>query len=112
MRKVFKSEKEFDNAYKKVLDFYSNAFDTIIKLLHEVGDVDLSNADYPRYYSFLEHDGTFRLDGIELENRMGFLHCTQDGYDYYFDWNDINNDDIIINDIISILFEEKRKLKA
>lgn len=114
MRKVFNSEKEFDNAYKKVLDFYSNAFDTIIKLLHEIGDVDLSNSnvDYPHCYSFLEHDGTFCLEGIELENEMCFLHCTQDGEDYYFDWSDINNDGIIINDMISILFEEKRKMKA
>lgn len=107
--KVFKNEKEYNSALEIAYNFHKIVYNTILKYLQENGDIEIPEDWQDEYrYEYLEYDGTFTTTAIRLSKDGDDFYLEaesdEDGGTYHFWWDDVNNDMIIEEHLMGIIY--------
>jgi len=105
MKKKFKNKKEFQDALSAVAKFKKASKETLIDILKENGDIDLSDEDIS--FNFIDYDGTYEINKICLRDNDIKLDAVswENGDNYVFWWYEFEQDVEAVNILVCAVFD-------
>lgn len=111
MKNIFHSFNEFQEELSNVISFHNMVNDTIVSMLKVTGTIYVPEDKQNEYrYSYLDLDNTYSTKAIMIDPTDPEKYCLSVVFDYdgktrliYLD--DINNDIIIEQEIIGLVFD-------
>lgn len=118
MKNVFHSFDEFQEELSNVINFHSMVNDTIVSMLKVTGTIYVPEDKQDEYhYAYLDFDDTYTTKAVMIDPSDAEKYCLSAVSDYdgktrliYLD--DINNDIVIEQEIIGLVFDAFDKIDS
>lgn len=118
MKNVFHSFDEFQEELSNVINFHSMVNDTIVSMLKVTGTIYVPEDKQDEYhYAYLDFDDTYTTKAVMIDPSDSEKYCLSVVSDYdgktrliYLD--DINNDIVIEQEIIGLVFDAFDKIDS
>lgn len=118
MKNVFHSFDEFQEELSNVINFHSMVNDTIVSMLKVTGTIYVpEDKQYEYHYAYLDFDDTYTTKAVMIDPSDAEKYCLSAVSDYdgktrliYLD--DINNDIVIEQEIIGLVFDAFDKIDS
>lgn len=118
MKNVFHSFDEFQEELSNVINFHGMVNDTIVSMLKVTGTIYVSEDEQDDYrFSYLDFDDTYTTKAVMIDPSDAEKYCLASVSDsdrknrlIYVD--DINNDIVIEEKIISLVFDRFDKIDS
>ena len=115
MKNIFNSFDEFQKELSNVINFHNMVNDTIVSMLKVTGTIYVPKDKQDEYrYSYLDLDNIYSTNAIMIDPTDPEKYCLSGVFDYdgktrliYLD--DINNDIVIEQEIIGLVFDTFKK---
>ena len=115
MKNIFRSFDEFQEELSNVINFHDMVNDTIVSMLKVTGTVYVPEEEQDDYrFSYLDLDDTYTTKAVMIDPTNPKKYCLSVVSDYdgktrliYLD--DINNDIVIEQEIIGLVFDAFNK---
>ena len=115
MKNIFRSFDEFQEELSNVINFHDMVNDTIVSMLKVTGPVYVPEEEQDDYrFSYLDLDDTYTTKAVMIDPTNPEKYCLSTMSDYdgkirliYLD--NINNDIVIEQEIISLVFDAFNK---
>lgn len=115
MKNIFRSFDEFQEELSNVINFHNMVNDTIVSMLNVTGTIYVPEDKQVKYhYAYLDLDDTYATKAVMIDPADPTKYCLSAVSDYdgktrliYLD--DINDDIVIEQEIISFVFDAFNK---
>lgn len=115
MKNIFRSFDEFQEELSNIINFHDMVNDTIVSMLKVTGPVYVPEEEQDDYrFSYLDLDDTYTTKAVMIDPTNPEKYCLSTVSDYdgktrliYLD--NINNDIVIEQEIISLVFDAFNK---
>lgn len=118
MKNVFHSFDEFQEELSNVINFHGMVNDTIVSMLKVTGTIYVPEDEQDDYrFSYLDFDDTYTTKAVMIDPSDAEKYCLSvvsdyDGKTRLIYLHDINNDIVIEEKIISLVFDKFDKIDS
>ena len=101
------TKEEYEIALNAVHDFHTRCYETIKEYLEGHGKIEIDPDDYDEWkFAFLEYENTMIVHEICMDDSGIYLVCyTYNGDQYIVEWEQINNDMVITEMIMGLVYD-------
>lgn len=118
MKNVFHSFDEFQEELSNVINFHSMVNDTIVSMLKVTGTIYVPEDKQDEYhYAYLDFDDTYTTKAVMIDPSDSEKYCLSvvsdyDGETRLIHLDNINNDIVIEEEIIGLVFDAFDKIDS
>lgn len=115
MKNIFRSFDEFQEELSNVINFHNMVNDTIVSMLKVTGTIYVPEDKQDKYhYAYLDLDDTYSTKAVMIDPTDPEKYCLSVASDYdgktrFIYLDDINNDIVIKQEIIGLVFDTFNK---